>query len=74
MEVRKERKRWGMRGERGREEEDSIEIQTDDWERVLEIQVFITELRDSSCLILIICNMYMNKKINMNHSECMSQS
>lgn len=74
MEVRKERKRWGMRGERGREEEDSIEIQTDDWERVLEIQVFITELRDSSCLILIICNMYMNKKINVNHSECMSQS
>lgn len=63
-----------MRGERGREEEDSIEIQTDDWERVLEIQVFITELRDSSCLILIICNMYMNKKINVNHSECMSQS
>ena len=74
MEVRKERKRWGMRGERGREEEDSIEIQTDDWERVLEIQVFITELRDSSCLILIICNMYMNKKINMNHSECMNPS
>lgn len=74
MEVRKERKRWGMRGEMGREEEDSIEIQTDDWERVLEIQVFITELRDSSCLILIICNMYMNKKINVNHSECMSQS
>lgn len=74
MEVRKERKRWGMRGERGREEEDSIEIQTDDWERVLEIQVFITELRDSSCLILIICDMYMNKKINVNHSECMSQS
>ena len=74
MEVRKERKRWGMRVDGGREEEDSIEIQTDDWERVLEIQVFITELRDSSCLILIICNMYMNKKINMNHSECMSQS
>ena len=74
MEVRKERKRWEMRGERCREEEDSIEIQTDDWERVLEIQVFITELRDSSCLILIICNMYMNKKINVNHSECMSQS
>lgn len=74
MEVRKERKRWGIRGEGGREEEDSIEIQTDDWERVLEIQVFITELRDSSCLILIICNMYMNKKINVNHSECMSQS
>lgn len=74
MEVRKERKRWGRRGERGREEEDSIEIQTDDWERVLEIQMFITELRDSRCLILIICNMYMNKKINMNHSECMSQS
>ena len=74
MEVRKERKRWEMRGERCREEEDSIEIQTDDWERVLEIQVFITELRDYSCLILIICNMYMNKKINVNHSECMSQS
>ena len=74
MEVRKERKRWGRRGEGGREEEDSIEIQTDDWERVLEIQVFITELRDSSCLILIICTMYMNKKINVNHSECMSQS
>ena len=36
MEVRKERKRWGRRGEGGREEEDSIEIQTDDWERVLE--------------------------------------
>ena len=74
MEVRKERKRWGRRGEMGREEEDSKEIQTDDWERVLEIQVFITELRDSSCLILIICNMYMNMKINVNHSECMSQS
>ena len=74
MEVRKERKRWEMRGERCREEEDSIEIQTDDWERVLEIQVFITELRDYSCLILIICNMYMNKKINVNHSECMNPS
>ena len=27
MEVRKERKRWGRRGERGREEEDSIETE-----------------------------------------------
>ena len=74
MEVRKERKRWGRRDERGREEEDSIEMQTDDWERVLEIQVFWTELRSSSCLILIIYNMCMNKKIDMNRLECMNPS
>ena len=74
MEVRKERKRWGRRDERGREEEDSIEMQTDDWERVLEIQVFRTELRDSNYLILIICNMCMNKKIDINRLECMNPS